>query len=184
MAEGMPEVRVWRCLICGDSYIGVARPNRCPFCGSNESVIVAADCYPPDINDVEITDAERADLEHACELEITNAQLYNAMGRIGDRREMLPSAYRAFAKVEKEHLEVFCKLLKREPDGRQNELRDITDDWKANITLSNREEEGARDFYREAGNRATTARVRQCFLAIADVEEDHAEIDAQFLRLV
>ncbi|MDR1413229.1 MAG: hypothetical protein LBJ07_04800 [Actinomycetes bacterium] len=179
----MPEVKVWRCLICGDTYIGTERPSQCPFCGSHESNIVQSDCYPLDINEVEVTDAERADIVQAMEMEIENATLYALMGAKGNHNDLLPSAYRAFKKVEMEHLEVFAKLLKVEPPSQPEHPVALGETWSDDIALSDSQEHGARDFYRVAGDRATTPRVRQVFLAISEVENDHIIVDAYLKTL-
>jgi rubrerythrin len=179
----MPEVKVWRCLICGDSYIGTERPSQCPFCGSHESNIVQSDCYPTDINDVEVTEAERADLLRGCELEIENATLYTLMGKKGEHNALLPSAYRAFAKVEREHLEVFGKLLKIDPPNAPKNPVALGETWNEDIALSDSQEHEARDFYQQAADRATTPRVRQVFLAISEVENDHIIVDSYLKTL-
>jgi rubrerythrin len=179
----MAQVKIWRCLICGDTYIGEERPTQCPFCGSSCSNIVASDAYPVAINDVEITDAERADLLHACELELENATLYTAMGKKGDHNALLPSAYRAFAKVEREHLEVCEKILKTEGPSEPAHPVVLGATWAEDIAESDAQEHEARDFYREAGDRATTPRVRQVFLAISEVENDHIVADAYLKTL-
>ena len=173
----MSKVQVWRCQICGDSYLGTDCPSNCPFCGVHESYILLATCYPTDINDVDLTDLERADLEYASEVEITNATLYKALGEMGDRNCLLPSAYRALKKVELEHLSIFGKLLKTPVPTEPKEPLTVQDSWAANVALSHERETAATAFYREAAARATTPRVKQVFEAIAQVEADHIAID-------
>jgi len=173
----MTDATVWRCRICGDSYLGSECPTNCPFCGSREEHIVPATAFPSNINDVQITDAERADLEYACELEITNEVFYNAVGAMGNHNDLLPSAFRALAKVEREHLSIFGKLLKAPaPTAPTNPIK-VRDTWTANIAQSKEDEEIASKFYREAAKRATTPRVKEVFTALAEVEEDHISID-------
>jgi rubrerythrin len=140
-------------------------------------------CYPSDINDVEITDSERADLEYACEVEITNATLYKALGELGDRNSLLPSAYRALKKVELEHLGIFSKLLKRPALTEPVEPLTMQDNWPANIALSHKREEEATKFYQEAAARATTPRIKTVFTSIAEVEADHIAVD-EYLQSV
>jgi len=173
----MTNATVWRCRICGDSYLGSDCPTNCPFCGSRKEYIVLTTAFPPNINDVQITDAERADLEYACELEITNETFYSAVGVMGNHNNLLPSAFRALAKVEREHLSIFGKLLKTPVPTEPTNPIEVQDAWTANIAQSKKDEEVASTFYREAAQRATTPRVKEVFTALAEVEEDHIDID-------
>jgi len=138
---------------------------------------VPASDFPPDINDIQVTDIERADLLHACQLEITNETFYNAVGAMGNHNDLLPSAFRALAKVEREHLSIFGKLLKAPtPTVPTNPIR-AQDSWVANIAQSKKDEGIASTFYRDAAKRAITPRVKEVFTALAEVEEDHIDID-------
>ena len=38
----MEKIKVFRCRICGDPYIGVGAPSRCPFCGAQKRFFVSA----------------------------------------------------------------------------------------------------------------------------------------------
>ncbi|MCL2870991.1 MAG: hypothetical protein FWE26_05130 [Coriobacteriia bacterium] len=173
----MTEAKVWRCCICGDSYLGYDRPTNCPFCGAHAQYILPSSNFPLRVNDVQITESERADLEYACDLEVTNLTLYKALGEMGDRNGLIPSAYRALGKIEHEHLSVFGKLLKVPVPTEPKQALTVQDNWTANIELSHQHEEIAAQFYREAAERATTPRVKIVFTAIAEVEEDHIAID-------
>jgi len=31
-------VKLWRCVICGDCYVGTNPPTNCPFCGAQELI--------------------------------------------------------------------------------------------------------------------------------------------------
>jgi len=35
-------VNVYRCRVCGEVYIGEAKPKSCPFCGAHEAYFVLA----------------------------------------------------------------------------------------------------------------------------------------------
>lgn len=169
-------MQIFRCQICGETYIGDHRPTQCPFCGAHSENIILATEYPPNINDVTLTVDERSDLEHSVVLELYNARFYFSMGE-RDRDSMLASTYRALGKVEREHLSVFCKLLKRTMPEEVSEHVAIADDWCTNIIDSSNQEIEARDFYRDSAMRATSARVKQVFHAIATVEDDHIYVD-------
>lgn len=178
MTQDQAKASVWRCRICGDSYLGAEIPSNCPFCGSRTHYLSQTADYSPDMNTVDLTDSERADLEYACELEITNKTFYDACGALGRHNDALPSAFRALSKVEHEHLSIFGKLLRTEvPQAPKNPLP-VSEDWAVNIAQSKKDEETASSFYIEAAARATNPRVKDVFTALAEVEADHIDIDA------
>ena len=44
----MSKIKVFRCRICGDPYIGTAAPTQCPFCGAPKRFFVEAKDWYPD----------------------------------------------------------------------------------------------------------------------------------------
>lgn len=177
-------MQIFRCLICGDTFVMRDKPKNCPYCGSDEQYIVITVNYPTDINDITLTDQERDDLLHASQLEYTNATFYGDLGKINPPSP-LASLYRHLAKIEKEHLVVFSKLLQRPVEDLDFE-RDVVlprEDWDENIALSTQQEIDARDFYELAASRATSPRVAQVFTAIAQVEATHIEVDVIAQRI-
>ena len=67
-------VKVWRCNICGETYIGDEKPTQCPFCGAHDKYIFEA--KEKDVNfDVELSEADRALVEHALEVELPFLQV-------------------------------------------------------------------------------------------------------------
>jgi rubrerythrin len=132
--------------------------------------------YPADINDVDPTEAERADLESAIELETSNTRFYLAAATRRDN-DTLRSYFKRLAKVEAEHCEVFSKLLGvSEPDDLM-EPSESTGGWTSDIEESLRREDRARKLYATFAERATTERLREVFAAIGDVEGDHIALD-------
>ena len=179
----MSNVRVWRCQICGDTYLGVNWPSNCPYCGASFDYLDASKDYPLDIQECTPTEAECKDLETAMDIEITNLTFYRQLGKLGDTRALIPSAYRALAKIETEHLIVFAKALgTTAPTEPANPLT-VQDSFAANIAASHKREEEASAFYAEAAARATTPRIKQIFTAISAVEADHMEIDNFLLEV-
>jgi rubrerythrin len=132
--------------------------------------------YPADINDVDPTEAERADLESAIELETSNTRFYLAAATRRDN-DTLRSYFKRLAKVEAEHCEVFSKLLGvSEPDDLM-EPSESTGGWTSDIEESLRREDRARKLYTTFAERATTERLREVFAAVGDVEGDHIALD-------
>jgi len=172
-------MKMYRCRICGETYLGTQAPSHCPFCGAHEEHIVDTREYPEDINDVDLTEVERADVLEAIQLERGNARFYFGMGRHKADDPKLASAYRRLAKVEAEHAELFCKLAGvPEPDD-LTDPEDVSADWCANIEESIAREQRASRFYAEVVQRATNERIKEVFAAVSDVEADHIELDGE-----
>lgn len=169
-------MKLLRCRICGETYLGTKAPTRCPFCGAADQHLVAPDLYSAAENHVAPTEVERADLDTAIALERSNARFYTAMSRMGGD-ESLASAYKRLSSIEAEHCSVLCKLA---GEMKPNDLREPEGDprsWEQAIAESAARERRAADFYAAAASRTTTPRIREVFDAVSAVEIDHLEID-------
>lgn len=170
-------MKMYRCRICGETYLGSESPSHCPFCGAHREFMVDAPEYPDDINVVDITEVERNDLLAAIDLEHSNTRFYLAMATHRDD-PTLSSAYKRLAKVEAEHCSLFCKLAAVAKPADLLEPGEASDDWCANIAESRAREERASAFYAEVMGRATNDRIREVFSAVSAVEADHIMLDA------
>ena len=169
-------MKMYRCRICGETYLGTAAPERCPFCGAHERFMVDPDAYSSSENQVQLTEVERADLEHAIELERSNARFYGAMANLGGN-EGLSSAYKRLSRIEAEHCSLFCKLAGVAKPADLTEPSEASADWCDNIAESLSREQTASAFYAEAAERATSARVTEVLSAVSAIERDHIELD-------
>ncbi len=170
-------MKMYRCRICGETYLGAEAPSHCPFCGAHRELIVDITEYPENINDVTLTEVERDDLTKAIELERSNTKFYLGMARHKDDDPRLASVYKRLAKVEAEHCELFCKLA-GVPEPEDLMVPDtVSADWCDNIGESVAREQRASAFYAEAAGRAESTRLREVFYAISIVETDHIELD-------
>ena len=59
----MAMVKVFRCRICGDPYIGMEAPTRCPFCGALRQYFVEASDWNPKEFTVTLSDITRKNLK-------------------------------------------------------------------------------------------------------------------------
>lgn len=169
-------MKMYRCRICGETYLGTDVPSQCPFCGAHRELLVDAREYPADVNDVTLTEVERADLEASVELELSNTRFYLGMAQHKDN-DALASAYKRLARVEAEHCSLFCKLLRRPKPADLTEPGETTGSWAGDIADSLRREQRASTLYAQFAPRATSPRVREVFEAVAVVERDHIELD-------
>ncbi|MBE0476503.1 MAG: ferritin [Coriobacteriia bacterium] len=176
-------MKMHRCRICGETYLGTEVPSHCPFCGAHRESIVETSEYPPGVNDVRLTEVERSDLEAAVELERSNTRFYLGMSTHKDN-DALASAYKRLSRVESEHCSLFCKLLRRPKPDDLAEPGETTGTWAGDIEESVRRERRAAALYAEFAERATSERLREVFAAVAEVERDHIELDAEAKRYV
>lgn len=176
-------MKMYRCRICGETYLGSESPSHCPFCGAHRELIVDTADYPEDINAVQLTEVEHADLETAIELERSNTRFYLAMAQRGDNRT-LANAYKRLAAVETEHCSLFCKLARQPKPADLPEPSDELGSWEADIDESARRERRASDLYAEFAGRATAARLKEVWAAVSAVEADHIELDALAKRYI
>ena len=172
----------YRCRICGETFLGTDAPNRCPFCGAAADYFVLTTDFPEDINDVQITELERADLETAIEIERGNARFYRALARQKDEPK-LASAYKRLANVEAEHCSIFCKLAGVAKPADLMEPGAAPRDWCGNIAESLAREQKAAAFYADAATRATSERIAEVLAAVSAVERDHIVLDGVAARM-
>lgn len=169
-------MRVYRCLICGDPYLGKHAPTNCPFCGAHQNFMVPVDDYR-DFKDLS-TDNSRANLERALELEIGNAQFYRAAAAAGDN-EPIQQMFRALAKIEAEHASTIAKWLKIDKPAAAQEVGTAQDTALANVEESKQREERASAFYAQAAGEAMEKGVAKLFRALSEIEKDHIDLDKQ-----
>jgi rubrerythrin len=170
-------MKMYRCRICGETYLGSEPPAMCPFCGAHVEFMIDPRDYPGDVNDVQLTEVERADLETAIDIELSNARFYLAMSLRGDNPP-LASAYKRLAAVETEHCSLFCKIARMPKPADLREPGTELGSWNADIDESARREHRASDLYAEFAARATSPRLLEVWRAVSAVEADHIVLDA------
>jgi len=175
----MQEAKLFRCKICGDPYVGVNPPNRCPFCGAYENFIVPSEKYNETF-DVTLSEKDRKNAEYALNVEISNAEFYFcAFEKTED--EEVRQLFKALGKVEAEHASIWKKILKLE----KVEIRkssECEENAKSNLEESHEREERAINFYRQAAIESENPRLRQIFGALVQVETDHLKLSEERLK--
>jgi rubrerythrin len=166
------ELKLFRCRICGDPYLGSEPPSFCPFCGAPQSYLVPAEDYV-DRNDVpKLSERSRANLEKARDLEVRNAAFYMCASNCAP----LPldkAMFKALWRTEAEHASVICKLLKIPKPEILPDERACLKDPKANFGAAHEKEERAVAFYAQAAREAAEDRVKEVFTALTEVETYH-----------
>lgn len=172
-------VKLLRCRICGDLYIGEKAPSRCPFCGANSKFIVDAKKFKETF-DVELNETDNANVQKALELEISNASFYFcASDKTNDAEGK--QLFKALGKVEAEHAAIWKKILKLEKIDIPKSS-DCSEDNRTDLQESNARESRAIDFYKRFAKDAKNARVKQLFNSIVLVEKDHLQLSEKRLK--
>ncbi len=170
----------YRCLICGETYMGKGKPSNCPFCGAKAVYIVEADRWKDENMDMELSDASKKNLERSLQLEVDNAPFYrDAMARTSDVE--LQGIFKYLSKVEAEHASVIRKMLKCEVPQPGREESQASDDDKKNLTTAHAREVAASTLYKKFAGDAIEPRVRKVFTALSEIESDHIDIEGRLL---
>ncbi len=171
-------VKLWRCEICGDPYIGETPPNNCPFCGAHGKYIKEAKDLNVNFN-VELNEKDKANAEHALKVEISNAAFYFCAAEKTDDPEG-KLLFKALGKVEAEHASIWKKILKLDSIPKGSESCFVRN--RENLEDSHARETRAIDFYRRAQAESANERVKQIFGALVEVETDHLHLSEERLK--
>ena len=168
-------VKLWRCEICGDPYVGDEPPSNCQFCGAHRKHIKQAKEAQADF-DVELNETDRKNAEHALEVEVSNAAFYFCAAKKTDDAEG-KLLFKALGKVEAEHAAIWRKILKLDsvPEGNDPCHAGNQD----NLRESHERETRAIGFYRKAAEECANERVKQILGALVEVETDHLELSQE-----
>ena len=177
------QLKMYRCRICGETYLGYEPAENCPFCGAHVEFLQMPEEYSAAINDIQITETERADLDSSIELETANTRFYLGMAERKDN-DPLRSTYKRLARIEAEHCSVFCKLAKVAKPADLVTPGETTGSWATDIQESLARENRATALYATFAERATNARLREVWAAVSDVEADHITLDELAMKYV
>lgn len=166
---------VFRCTICGEAYVGEAKPTHCPYCGAHQQWLTTAEEYvEPEMP--ELTEISRKNLEFTYDLEVKASQIYHCI-RKKTHDEFILGMFKAISKVELEHAELVGKLLDKDPGCEipmQKKL--CTDDRKDSLEKTKILETNAIEHYKKFLAEAMEPRVQQIFQALIEVEHDHLDL--------
>jgi rubrerythrin len=180
----MARVKVFRCRICGDPYIGAAAPAQCPFCGAPRRYFVEAQEWKPNEFTVSLSDVARRDLEAALKLELDNAAFYtcakNAAEKAGDDYGF--AKFKALMKVEREHAAAISKFLKITPP--ELDASKCSADAQVNTKEGWERENRAIKSYAKFRDEVPEPRLKEFFGALVEIETDHLDLHAENLKQV
>jgi rubrerythrin len=178
----MVKIKVFRCRICGDPYIGSEVPKQCPFCGATQRFFVEAQDWNPDEFNVTLSEISKKNLEAALQLELDNAAFYdcakNAADKAGDHYSL--AKFKALMKVEREHASAISKFLKISRP--ELEKQACNANAKANTREGFEREDRAIKAYAKFRDEATEPRLKEFFDALVEIETDHLDLHAEYLK--
>ena len=175
----MAKIKVFRCRICGDPYIGTNAPTQCPFCGAPQRFFIEAEEWNPDEFNVNLSDISRKNLEAALQLELDNAAFYdcakNAAEKAGDHYSI--AKFKALMKVEREHASAISKfLIISQPEL---EKQTSNSNSKENSKEGYQREDRAIKAYSKFRDEAVEPRLKEFFGALVEIETDHLDLHAK-----
>ena len=170
-------VKLWRCEICGDPYVGEQPPADCPFCGADKKYIKYAKDAKVDFN-LELNAKDKENARHALAVEVSNAEFYFCAAQKTDDSEG-KLLFKALGKVEREHASIWKKILGLDTIPKGAETCHVEN--RENLEDSHLRETRAIDFYKKAASDAKNTRIKEIFEALVDVETDHLELSEERL---
>jgi len=176
--EGDFMVKLWRCQICGDPYIGEEPPANCPFCGAHRKYITEAKKAKVTF-DVNLTAKEKVNVEESLKKEASNAAFYVCASKSTDDEEG-KLLFKALSKVEYEHANIWKKILKLDKIPDANDPCHIKN--RENLEESHARESKTIEFYKNALKEAVNPRIKQIFEAVIEIETDHLKLSEERLK--
>ena len=170
-------MKVYRCQICGEVYLGEEKPKSCPFCGAHEDYFVLAEDWKL-LHNCDLSDVTKENLRKALDLEMNNTNFYKAISA-KSKDVYVSSMFKGLSKVEREHASAICKHLGIEkPDSNAGADKAVDSD-EENIKEAARREKNAVKFYGEASARTPEKEIKEFFRALMQIESDHIILTEQ-----
>jgi rubrerythrin len=170
-------MKVYRCRICGEVYIGEEKPKSCPFCGAHRGYFVPAREWSL-IKTENLSEISKGNLEKALDLEINNTNFYKAVSE-KSKDIYVQAMFKGLSKVEREHASTICKHLNIiKPDSDSGRDKAVDSDVE-NTSEALRREKKAVSVYSEFAKQAPEPEIKEFFQALIEIESDHITLASQ-----
>lgn len=164
-------MKLYRCNICGDPYLGDSKPSNCPFCGAAENYIIDAKDYVyPQIDN--LSEKSKNNLLAALTLELINADFYLNNYK-NAKNEVNKQLFKALSKIEAEHASAIKKALSLLEYPSYNKSSKCFESDEQMFLEAHSREKRASAFYKKCSEEAVEERVQQLFTALFEIESDH-----------
>lgn len=174
-------LKVFRCWICGETYLGEEKPTDCPYCGADSEFLKPGEEY--EYPDVKLTPRSKNNLEKALDLEVDNATFYYCAYNRADGEKTI-GMFKRLAKVESEHAEAICMFLDREEPDISGKSEGCSYHLPDNLDDAHKREGRAIEHYRKFAEEAEEPRVEEFFEALVEIESDHLELHESELEKI
>lgn len=173
-------MKVFRCRICGDPYLGEEAPTHCPFCGAPvKYLILAKDWEDPQM--VKLSDVSKRNLKASLELEIENASFYLCASEMTKDTEG-KQLFRALSKVEREHASMICKILGVPKPKITLDKLACYPTYKENLKESHHREERAISSYSQFFKETKEPQIKEMFQALVLIESEHLKLAEERIK--
>ena len=166
-------MKVFKCKICQEGYLGDEAPTHCPFCGAHQPYMIEAKDFG--IPEYTLTDVSRRNLEEALKLEVSNAEFYFCAAARADNM-VDATMFKRLGKIESEHASTIVKELKTASPEISREMDVCSDANVNNLKESHEREDSAIKHYTKFLGEATEKRIREIFTAVIQIEKDHLSL--------
>jgi rubrerythrin len=163
-----------RCRFCGEVYYG-EKPSHCPHCGASKKFMLPIGLWKEENRGVEISEKTREILRQAQALEFYNTRFYRAASATENAE--ISGYFKYLSKIEGEHYSVLTKLLGEEKNPEISGKEDSKGSDFKNLTHSEEREELASALYEEFTDQVSERRVKEIFLELTKIENDHLKLD-------
>lgn len=172
-------MKTFICEICGDAYIGEEKPKNCPFCGARHSFIRNGNEAVPIVTKTfELGEVSKKNLEETLKLEMHANAVYLCMAGKTKAYEV-KAMFKRLAKVELEHANIVCKLMKIAVPESKPEL--CSDEDLENFKETIKLEENASSLYARFAQEASEQDIKILFTALTQAEMDHIELIKKYI---
>ena len=162
----------YRCQVCGETYLGLTPPDRCPFCGANGSEVKKAALWY-ERGKIQMCEKSYQNLGRALELEISNTAFYKCAADIA-ANQISEGIFKRLAKQELEHAELICQAMGISmPEIPKGNCKPSDSE---NFVEAHLHEDMAINFYLKAAGEATAANepeVLYIFRHLSEIETEH-----------
>lgn len=169
-------MRPFRCLICGETYIGRNQPDRCPYCGVDGRFIADAAEYV-EYDGMTMCEESENFVRQAIKIEKSNVAFYQCSAD-NAQSPVVKALFKRIGKHEGEHMELLCDHLGIEEP--EIEPEECSDDDSMNMKKGHAREERAVRMYSRFAREAPEQRLKQIFSAIAGIEQEHGKLFNEF----
>jgi rubrerythrin len=167
-------MKVFRCRICGDPYLGEDTPSNCPFCGAPSKYIALASFWEEPIV-FNMSEKSRGNLLGALQLEVDNIRFYKCAAEMTDNREG-KQMFRALSKIESEHASLISNILNIERPTVTLDKIACYPSYQENLRDAQAREEKAIKEYSKYFQESKEPRIKEIFQALVQIESDHLEL--------